>query len=75
MSPYHGCLARGTGGHLPGHMLISHPGQRACQLAQGNLEAFVGGPVKGRLHEDGTIGQKQGEDIFLPLVRHSNFCG
>ena len=77
MSPYHGCLAVGMGGHLPGHMwpalcqirtrLFSHPGQWAHHLAQGNLEAFVGGPIKGCLHEDGTIGQKPGKDVFLPV--------
>ena len=43
------------------------------RLAQGDLEAFVGGPVKGCLHEDGAIGQKPGEDIFLPLVCRGNF--
>ena len=85
MSPYHGCLAVGMGGHLPGHMrpvpcqirtrLFSHPGQWAHRLAQGNLEAFVGGPVKGCLHEDGAIGQEPGEDAFLLLVHHGDFCG
>ena len=44
-------------------------------MAQGDLEAFVGGPIKGCLHEDGAIGQKPGEDTFLPLVRHGDFCG
>ena len=43
-------------------------------MAQGNLEAFVGGPVKGCLHEDSAIGQKLGKDIFLLLVCHGNFC-
>ena len=37
------------------------------RLAQGNLEAFVGGPAKGCLHEDGAIGQKPGEDAFPPI--------
>ena len=36
----------------------------ACCLAQGNLEAFVGEPVKGCLHEDGAIGQEPGEEMF-----------
>ena len=84
MSPYHGCLAVGIGGHLPGHMrcaphqirtrLFSCPGWRVHHLAQGDLEAFVGGPIKGCLHEDGAIGQKLDEDIFLPLVHCSDFC-
>ena len=85
MSPYHGCLAVGTGGHLPGHMrlmpcqirmrLISRPGWWVHHLAQGDLEAFVGGPIKGCLHEDGAIGQKLGENVFLLLVCRGDFCG
>ena len=85
MSPYHGCLAVGTGGHLLGHMrpapcqirmrLISHPGWRVHRFSQGDLEAFVGGPIKGCLHEDGAIGQKLGEDVFLLLVCRGKFCG
>ena len=71
------------GGHLPGHMwpaprqirtrLFSHPGWWVYRLAQGNLEAFIGGPVKGCLHEDGAIGQKLGKDVFLLLVHHGDF--
>ena len=85
MSPYHGYLAVGMGGHLPGHMwhaqhqirtrLFSYPRRRARSLAQGDLEAFMGGPVKGCLHEDGAIGQEPAEDAFLSLVRCGNFCG
>ena len=73
------------GGHLPGHMrpapcqirmrLFSHPGWWVHRLAQGNLEAFVGGPIKGCLHEDGAIGQKPGKDTFLPLVCMATFAG
>ena len=55
--------------------LLSRPGRRARCLAQGDLEAFVGGPVKGCLHEDGAIGQKPGEDNFLLLVCHGLFAG
>ena len=44
-------------------------------MAQGDLEAFVGGPIKGCLHEDGAIGQELGEDAFLQLVCRGDFCG
>ena len=84
MSPNHGCLAVGMGGHLPGHMwpvhtanirtrLFSHPRWRARCLAQGNLEAFVGGPIRGAFMRMGAIGQKPGKDIFLLLVHHGSF--
>ena len=53
--------------------LFSHPGWQAHCLAQGNLEAFMGGPIKGCLHEDGAIGQKPGEDVFLLLVCRGDF--
>ena len=55
--------------------LLSHPGRRARCLAQGNLEAFVGGPFKGCLHEDGAIVQETGQGCFLPLVRRGSLCG
>ena len=42
-------------------------------MAQGDLEAFVGWPIKGCLNEDSAIGQKLGEDVFFPLVCHSSF--
>ena len=45
------------------------------RLAQGNLDAFLGGPIKGCLHEDGDKGKKLGEDAFLLLVCRGNFCG
>ena len=47
--------------------LFSYPGWRTHHLAQSDLEAFVGGLVKGCLHEHGAIGQKPGKDVFLPL--------
>ena len=85
MSPYDGQLAVGMGGHLHGHMrptlcqirmrLFSHSGRWACCWVQGDLEVFVGGLIKGCLHEDGTIGQKPGEDVFLLLVCRGSFCG
>ena len=53
--------------------LFSRPGWQVRRLAQGNSEAFVGGPIKGCLNEDGTIRQKLGEDAFLPLVYCSDF--
>ena len=55
--------------------LLSRPGRRARRLAQGDLEAFVGGPVKGCLHEDGAIVQETGRGRFLPLVRRGGLCG
>ena len=55
--------------------LLSRPGRRARRLAQGNLEAFVGGPVKGCLHEDGAIVQETGQGRFLLLVRRGGLCG
>ena len=33
--------------------LFSNPGQWVHHFAQGNLETFVGGPIRGHLHEDG----------------------
>ena len=39
-----------------------------CCLAQGNLEAFVGGPIRGAFKRMGAIGQTPGEDIFPLLV-------
>ena len=77
MSPYHGCLDVGTGGHLPEYMrpapcqirtrLFSYPGWLACCLAQGNLEAFVGGPIRGCLHEDGRHKVETGRGCFAPV--------
>ena len=77
MSPNHGCLAVGTGGHLPGHMqpappdiktrLFSHPGWWVCHLAQGNLEALWEGPLGGAFMRMGAIGWKPGKDVFPPV--------
>ena len=44
-------------------------------LGTGQLRSIVGGLVKGCLHEDSAIGQKLGEDVFLPLVCCGNSCG
>ena len=48
---------------------------QARRLAQGDLEAFVGGPVKGCLHEDGAIGQKPGKDISSRQYAAAAFAG
>ena len=55
--------------------LLSHPGRWARRLAQGDLEAFAGGLVKGCLHEDGTIVQETGRGRFLLLVCHGGLYG
>ena len=54
--------------------LLSRPGHRVHRLAQGNLEAFVGGPIKGCLHEDGAIVQETGRGCLLPLVCRGSLC-
>ena len=77
MSPNHGCLAVGWGAIClgiwgPHHAdirarLFSHPRWQAHCLAQGDLEAFVGGPIRGRLHEDGGRRVDTGQGYFPPV--------
>ena len=38
-----------------------------CYLAQGDLKAFVGGPVRGRLYEDGHHRVDTGQGHFPPV--------
>ena len=83
MSPNHGCLAVGMGGHLPGHMrpvppisgqgCLAIPDRRAHHLAQGDLEALWEGLLGGAFMRMGTIGRKPGKDVFLLLVYHGGF--
>ena len=47
--------------------MFSHPRQWAHCLAQGNLKAFVGGPVRGGLHEDRCYRANAGQGCFLPV--------
>ena len=47
--------------------LFSHPGWWVHRLPHNNLEVFVGGPVRGRLHEDRCHRAETGQGHYPPV--------